>query len=57
VWYRLLDEHPLGADGVQFVYRGTVSPEGIDRFERRWLLTLRQEPSGWIVSNFEELSD
>ena len=57
VWYRLLEERPLGDDGVQFLYRGTLSPEGIERFERRWLVTVRREPPGWIVSNYEELPD
>jgi hypothetical protein len=57
VWYRLLEERPLGDDGVQLLYRGTLSPEGVERFHRRWLVTVRREPSGWIVSNFEELPD
>lgn len=58
VWYRLLEERASGADAtVQLLYQGTVSPEGVDRFERRWLLTVRQEPGGWIVSNYEELPD
>jgi hypothetical protein len=57
VWYRLLEERPLDGDGVQFLYRGTLSPEGIERFDRRWLVTVRREANGWIVSNFEELPD
>src|SRR5579884_1739472 len=42
VRYALLDEHPAGADVVQFAYRGTVSPPGSESFERRWLLTVRR---------------
>jgi hypothetical protein len=57
VWYRLLEERPLDADGVQLLYLGTLSPEGIERFDRRWLVTVRREPSGWTVSNFEELPE
>lgn len=57
VWYRLLEERPSGDDAVQFLYRGTVSPEGIERFDRRWLVTVRREPAGWVVSNYEELPD
>jgi hypothetical protein len=57
VWYRLLDERPLEDGGVQLAYLGTVSPEGMERFERRWLVTVREQPGGWIVSNYEELPD
>jgi hypothetical protein len=57
VWYRLLEERPLDSDRVQFLYRGTLSPEGVERFDRRWLVTVRREANGWIVSNFEELPD
>jgi len=57
VWYRLLEERPLDDGGVQLLYRGTLSPEGVERFDRRWLVTVRRDSSGWIVSNFEELPD
>jgi len=57
VWYRLLEERAAGDERVQLLYRGTLSPEGVERFHRRWLVTVRREPSGWIVSNFEELPD
>jgi hypothetical protein len=57
VWYKLLEERPIGDDGVQFLYRGTMHPEDAERFERRWLVTVRRETPGWIVSNFEELPD
>jgi hypothetical protein len=57
VWYRLLEERPLDGEGVQFLYRGTLSPEGAERFDRRWLITVRRETDGWTVANFEELPD
>src|SRR5262249_46228687 len=57
VWYRLLEEHPVDDGGVQFLYLGTMSPDGAERFERRWLVTVRRDTPGWIVSNFEELPD
>ncbi|HWP64968.1 MAG TPA: hypothetical protein VNO26_03530 [Candidatus Limnocylindria bacterium] len=57
VWYRLLEERPIDDDGVQLLYRGTLEPEGLERFERRWLVTVRRDAPGWIVSNFEELPD
>ena len=57
VWYRLLEARDEQAGAVQFLYEGTVSPEGVERFQRRWLLTMRREPSGWVVANYEELPD
>ena len=57
VWYSLLEERPIGDDGVQYLYRGTMHLEGAERFERRWLVTVRRDTPGWIVSNFEELPD
>jgi hypothetical protein len=57
VWYTLLEERGEPADAVQFLYEGTVSPEGVERFQRRWLLTVRREEGGWLVSNYEELPD
>jgi len=57
VWYRLLEERDDRADAVQFLYEGTVSPEGVERFQQRWLLTMREESGGWLVSNYEELPD
>ena len=57
VWYRLLEERPLDGDGMQLLYRGTLSPEGVERFDRRWLVTVRRDADGWTVSNFEELPD
>ena len=55
VWYRLLEEHPDGAAAVRFLYEGTVSPEDAERFQRRWLVTVRRDAEGWHVTNFEEL--
>lgn len=57
VWYRLLEERPLGGDATQFLYLGTLRAEGVEPFDRRWLVTVRREDAGWIVSNYEELAE
>jgi hypothetical protein len=57
VWYRLVEERPLADDGVQLLYLGTLSPEGTERFDRRWLVTVRRDTNAWTVANFEELPD
>jgi hypothetical protein len=57
VWYKLLEERGERTDAVQFLYEGTVSPEGVERFRQRWLLTVRRGADGWLVSNYEELRD
>ena len=55
VHYRLLEEHPDGTRAVRYLYRGTITVEDADRFERRWLVTVRNEDGGWHVTNYEEL--
>jgi len=55
VYYRLLEEHPDGTRAVRYLYRGTITVEDADRFERRWLVTVRNEDGGWHVTNYEEL--
>ena len=55
VHYRLLEEHPDGEHAVNYLYRGTISVEDADRFERRWLVTVRREEGGWRVTNYQEL--
>jgi len=55
VHYRLLEEHPDGELAVRYVYRGSIAVEDADRFERRWLVTVRHDDSGWRVTNYEEL--
>ena len=55
VHYRLLEEHPDGEHAVNYLYRGTISVEDAERFERRWLVTVRREDDGWRVTNYQEL--
>src|SRR5439155_1094213 len=42
VHYTFLEEHPVGDDMVNYLYRGTIVVEDADRFERRWLVTVRR---------------
>jgi hypothetical protein len=55
VHYRLLEEHPDGAEAVRYIYRGSITVEDADRLERRWLVTVRFADGGWRVTNYEEL--
>jgi hypothetical protein len=57
VRYSLLEEHPDGEGGTKFLYRGKIVVEGADGFERRWLVTVRQEPPGYRVTNYQEFSE
>lgn len=54
VHYTLLEEHPDGTDAVTYVYRGSIAVEGAESFERRWMVTVRREPEGWRVTNYQE---
>jgi hypothetical protein len=54
VYYRLLEEHPDGDQAVSYLYRGTIAVEDADRFERRWLLTVRFADGSWRVTNYQE---
>ncbi len=54
VHYSLLEEHADGTQAVSYVYRGRIAVDGADTFERRWLVTVRQEPEGWRVTNYQE---
>jgi hypothetical protein len=54
VHYSLLEEHPDGSEAVSYVYRGSIAVEGAESFERRWLVTVRREPEGWRVTNYQE---
>ena len=56
VHYKLLEEHPDGDAAVNYLYRGTITVEDADRFERRWLVTVRQADGGWRVTNYQELN-
>jgi len=55
--YELLEERPSGDEVAQFLYQASITPEGIDTFERRWLLTVRHESDGWRVTNYEEIAE
>ena len=55
VHYRLLEERPDGEHAVSYLYRGSISVADADRFERRWLVTVRREDDGWRVTNWQEL--
>ena len=54
VHYRLLEEHPDGDHAVNYLYRGTIAVEDADRFERRWLVTVRFADGSWRVTNYQE---
>jgi hypothetical protein len=55
VHYRLLEERPDGAEAVNYLYLGSITVADADRFEQRWLVTVRRDGDGWRVSNFQEL--
>ena len=57
VHYTFLEEHPVGDDLVNYLYRGTIVVEDADRFERRWLVTVRRDDVGWRVTNYQELGE
>jgi len=57
VHYTFLEEHPVGDAMVNYLYRGTVVVEDADRFERRWLVTVRRSDDGWRVTNYQELGE
>ncbi|TMB05031.1 MAG: hypothetical protein E6J70_02935 [Deltaproteobacteria bacterium] len=57
VHYTFLEEHPVGDDMVNYLYRGTIVVEDADRFERRWLVTVRRDDGGWRVTNYQELGE
>ena len=55
VHYRLLETRPDGEHAVNFLYLGSITVEDADRFERRWMVTVRREADGWRVTNYQEL--
>ncbi len=55
IYYTLLEERPESEHAVSYVYRGTITVEDADRFDRRWLLTVRFEDGGWHVTNYQEI--
>jgi hypothetical protein len=58
VRYAFLEEHPdEEGGGTKFLYRGKILVDGTDGFERRWLVTVRQEPPGYRVTNYQEFTE
>ena len=57
VRYSFLEEHPDDEGGTKFLYHGKILVDGADGLERRWLVTVRQEPEGWRVTNYQEISE
>lgn len=57
VRYAFLQENPDDEGGVRFLYRGKILVDGGGGFERRWLVTVRQEPAGYRVTNYQELAE
>ena len=57
VRYVFLQEHADEEGGVKFLYRGKILVDGGGGFERRWLVTVRQEAAGYRVTNYQELSE
>jgi hypothetical protein len=57
VHYRLLETHPDGEQAVSYLYRANITIEDADRFERRWLVTVRRDETGWRVTNYQELGE
>jgi hypothetical protein len=55
VHYALIEERPESEHAVSYVYRGTITVEDADRFDRRWLLTVRFQEGGWHVTNYQEI--
>ena len=55
VHYRLLETHPDGEHSVNYLYLASITVEDAGGFERRWMVTVRREPEGWRVTNYQEL--
>ena len=52
-----LEEHADEEGGAKLLYRGKIIVDGGGGFERRWLVTVRQEPTGYRVTNYQELAE
>ncbi len=53
VYYKLLERREAGGR-IAFVYRLTIRPEDAGEFSRKLLIRVREEESGWRVSNYME---
>jgi len=55
VHYRFIEQQPGDqAERRGFVYEATITLEGGTQFQRRVLLTVREQDGVWRVSNFQE---
>ena len=54
VYYRFIEERPAGAERSHLVYRATFAVDGADTFDRRILLVMQRDDTGWKIVNFEE---
>jgi len=57
VRYAFLEERADPDGGTKLLYRGKIAVAGEDGFERRWLVTVRREPEGLRVTNYQELAE
>jgi hypothetical protein len=57
VRYSLAEEHPDGDGGTKFLYKARILVDGGDGFDRRWLVTVRHEPDGFRVTNYQEFAE
>jgi hypothetical protein len=55
VHYRLLETHSDGDQAFRYLYLGSITVEDAGSFERQWMVTVRHEPAGWRVTNYQEL--
>ncbi len=57
VRYALLEEQADADGGVKYLYHGKITVENADGLERRWLVTVRREPDGFRVTNYQEFAE
>lgn len=57
VHYALVEERADGDAAVQLVYRASIAVADAEELERRWLVTVRREPEGWRVTNWQEFAE
>jgi len=57
IHYDLLRELPAGNDAVNYVYRGSIAVADAETFHRNFLVTVRRQPEGWRVTNYDESAE
>jgi hypothetical protein len=55
IHYRFLEQQESERDRRGFLYELTISFDGGEQLQRRALVTVREEESGWHAVNFQEL--